>query len=402
MVQAAKGEPDGLGFIPEKAALEGRFKLAQSERVTDQAQEKLLLIATVDELLRHEIGLRETTDRGVDLVFPSQFTKERPDAPDIPGKQVIFTFGGPLNNIYATLAVRLSHSLLFERKAMWQNVAYYTAIGGGGCGIHLRELDEGSGELELFYDKETSMAVRIQFEAYVADHLRLRTIPGTVTRREIRVCAVCGYTMPEDLIRRRLDRGATTIRCPACEENVIGLLDEGPPATAAVNVAVAEMNRSADARRDQNIAATRLKGKIEANDYDVFLCYNSKDKEQVEAIGRRLKERGILPWLDAWDVRPGMRWQDALERQLKSIKSAAVFIGPKGSGPWQDLEIQQLLQQFASYKRPIIPVILEGRKGHLRLPGFLGLWHVVDMRQGEPHPFDQLVWGITGERQKFD
>ena len=97
----------------------------------------------MEELLRHEIALKEPTDRGADLVFPSQFTRERPDPPGIPGQQVVFTFEGPLYSIYATLAVRLSHSLLFQRKDMWQNVASYTATGGGRCGLHVRELDEG-------------------------------------------------------------------------------------------------------------------------------------------------------------------------------------------------------------------------------------------------------------------
>jgi len=292
MVQAAKEEPDGLGFIPEKTALEGDFRLAQSERVTDQAQEKLLLIATVEELLRHEIGLKEITDQDVHLVFPSrkyseimwlpevssqvrpwmpgrapqyfrivtpsQFTKERPDAPNIPGKRVLFSFEGPLNNIYATLAVRLSQSLLFKRDAMWQNVAYYTASDGGGCGIHLLELEEGRGELALFYDEQTTTTVRTQFEAYVGEHLRLRAIPGTVMRRVIRACAACGYVLPDDLVQLRLGRGATTIRCPACDETIISLQE--PSAAIAAHVVVAEMNRSADTRRDQDITATRLKG----------------------------------------------------------------------------------------------------------------------------------------------
>ena len=127
IVQAAKQEPDGLGFIPEEEALAGRFRLAESERVPDREQEKLLLIATVEELLRHEIALKEVTDRGVDLVFPSQFTRERPDAPEIPGTAVTFTFEGPLHSVYATLAVRLSQSRLFKRRDMWQNAASYAA-----------------------------------------------------------------------------------------------------------------------------------------------------------------------------------------------------------------------------------------------------------------------------------
>jgi GTPase SAR1 family protein len=395
MVQAARAEPDGLGFIAEEEALAGRFGLAESERIADRAQEKLLLIATVEELLRHEIALKEMTDRGVDLVFPSQFTRERPDAPDIPGKEVTFAFEGPIHNIYATLAVRLSHSTLFERRAMWQNAASYAATVGGMCGIHLRELEEGRGELVLFYDEQASRAIRSQFETYVAEHLRLRALPHSLTRRAIMACPECGYVLPEDLIRRRLDRGAATIRCPACDETDISLAEEP---VAPADVAVAEMNRSADERRDQNAAELRLKGKMETGDYDVFLCHNSKDKDTVMAIGERLKERGILPWLDAWEIRPGTRWQQILQKQIKSIKSAAVFIGPKGAGPWQDAEVEALLAEIARRKRPLIPVILEGRQGQPRLPPFLGIWHAVDMRQQSPDPFEQLVWGITGEQ----
>jgi small GTP-binding protein len=395
MVQAARAEPDGLGFIAEEEALAGRFALAESERIADKGQEKLLLIATVEELLRHEIALKEITDRGVDLVFPSQFTRERPDAPDIPGKEVTFAFEGPLHNVYATLAVRLSHSTLFRRQAMWQNAASYIATVGGMCGILLHEVEEGRGELILFYDEQASRTVRNYFETYVAKHLRLRALPGTLIRRALQVCSNCGYVLPEELVRRRLGRGAVTIRCPDCEETEISLTEE--PVTPA-DVAVAEMNRSADERRDQNAAELRLKGKMETGDYDVFLCHNSKDKKQVMAIGDRLKERGILPWLDAWEIRPGTRWQQELQRQIKSVKSAAVFIGPRGSGPWQELEVESLLGQIARRNRPIIPVILEGREGRPRLPGFLDVRHIVDMRQPDPDPFEQLVWGITGER----
>ena len=161
---------------------------------------------------------------------------------------------------------------------------------------------------------------------------------------------------------------------------------------------MAEMNRSADDQRDRNVAEARLRGKIETKDYDVFLCYNSQDRERVKAIGEQLKELGILPWLDVWEIRPGTRWQQELQKQIKSIKSAAVFIGPKGRGPWQDVEVEALLTQMVKRKCPIIPVILEGRQGQPAAPPFLGLLHVVDMRQPDPDPFKQLVWGITGEK----
>lgn len=396
LVLAAKDEPDGLGFIAEEEALDGRFRMAEDERIGDRAQEKLLLIATVEELLRHEIALKETTDRGVDLIFPSQFTRERPDAPNIAGKRVIFAFEGPLESIYATLAVRLSHSSLFRRQAMWQNAASYTATGGGTCGIHLREHEEGRGEVSVFYDEQAGEAVRLQFETYVFEHLQQRALPGTVARRRVRDCSECGWILPDDLVQGRLARDATTIRCPLCEKTVIGLAGEERPALA--EEAVAEMNRSADQRRDLNVATTRLKGKIETGDYDVFLCYNSTDKRTVVAVAERLRDRGILPWLDVWEIQPGVRWQPELRRRLKTMKSAAVFLGPKGPGPWQQLEVEAMLGQLGKRSCPVIPVILEGRRGQPRLPGFLNLLHVVDMRVSDPDPFEQLIWGITGKR----
>jgi WD40 repeat protein len=395
MVQAAKEEPDGLGFISEQDALEGRFRLPEQERVADHGQERLLLIATVEELLRHEIALKATTDRGVDLVFPSQFTRERPDAPDIPGKQAVFTFEGPLYSIYATLAVRLSHSTLFHRQAMWQNAASYTSTAGGTCGIHLRELEEGRGELALSFDHQAGPVARAQFQTYVAEHLQLQAVPGTFTQRQIRACPNCDFVLPEDLIERRVNRGATTIQCPACEESVISLTEEP---RALPEAAVAAMNRSADNQRDRNVAEVRLRGKIQTKDYDVFLCYSSRDRERVKAVGEQLKELGLLPWLDVWELQPGTRWQRELAKQLRSIKSAAVFIGPRGSGPWQELEVENLLIRMAKQKCRIIPVILEGRQGQPQLPPFLDALHVVDMRQPDPDPFRQLVWGITGEK----
>ena len=147
-----------------------------------------------------------------------------------------------------------------------------------------------------------------------------------------------------------------------------------------------------------NPAETRPKDKREISDYDVFLCHNSKDKPQVMAIGERLRERGILPWLDIWEIRPGSRWQQELRRVIRSVKTVAVFIGPGGAGPWQELEVESLLGEFAKRGKPIIPVILEGRQGSPRLPAFLSVWHKVDMRNPSPDPFEQLVWGITGER----
>jgi hypothetical protein len=62
----------------------------------------------------------------------------------------------------------------------------------------------------------------------------------------------------------------------------------------------------------------------------------------------------------------------------------------------------RLIATVEELLRHEIPVILEGRQGQPQLPPFLSLLHLVDMRQPDPDPFRQLVWGITGEKSPAD
>ncbi|MHC4742837.1 MAG: leucine-rich repeat domain-containing protein, partial [Planctomycetota bacterium] len=102
--------------------------------------------------------------------------------------------------------------------------------------------------------------------------------------------------------------------------------------------------------------------------FDVFLCHNSEDKPAVKRVGKELQTRGLKVWLDEWEVRPGLPWQQALEDQIENIKSAAVFVGDSGLGPWQNMERMAFLSEFASRKCPVIPVILKNSKKKPRLP----------------------------------
>ncbi|MBD3218334.1 MAG: TIR domain-containing protein [candidate division Zixibacteria bacterium] len=132
--------------------------------------------------------------------------------------------------------------------------------------------------------------------------------------------------------------------------------------------------------------------------YDVFLCHNSEDKPIVKKIGRELKRRGMNPWLDEWELQPGLPWQDSIEEQIEKIKSAAVFVGKSGLGPWQRAEIRGLLSQFVDRSIPVIPVILSTAPKKPKLPLFLREMTWVDFRVDNPDPINRLIWGITGEK----
>jgi hypothetical protein len=141
-----------------------------------------------------------------------------------------------------------------------------------------------------------------------------------------------------------------------------------------------------------------LEQKRERGEYDVFLCHNSEDKPAVKQIGELLIENRVVPWLDEWDLRPGLPWQRALEAQIEQIKSAAVFVGESGFGPWQDMELEALLREFVVRHCPVIPVILSVCGNVPHLPTFLRGFTWVDFRKSTPEPVGRLIWGITGKR----
>jgi hypothetical protein len=71
--------------------------------------------------------------------------------------------------------------------------------------------------------------------------------------------------------------------------------------------------------------------------FDIFLCHNSQDKQFVKEIAEQLITRGFRPWLDEWELQPGRRWQKTLENEIDNIRTAAIFVGESGFGPWQNL-----------------------------------------------------------------
>jgi len=136
--------------------------------------------------------------------------------------------------------------------------------------------------------------------------------------------------------------------------------------------------------------------------FDVFLSHNSRDKPAVIALAKRLKAQGLKVWLDAWELRPGHPWQEALEQIIETAKTAAVLVGGDGFGPWHNLEIRGCLSEFAEKGKMVIPVLLPSCPVEApKLPFFLKQLTWVDLRDGkEEEGLHRLIWGITGEKTK--
>jgi hypothetical protein len=192
----------------------------------------------------------------------------------------------------------------------------------------------------------------------------------------------------------RLKQAITPARVPLPERSMQSAAPISPAAPTRDLAAEAEAERKAtEATRAQEVARRRAAG-----DFDVFLCHNWADKPAVKKIAHELMARGIVPWLDEWELPPGRPWQPLLEQQIANIKSAAVFVGSAGIGPWQEQEINGFLRQFVRRSSPVIPVLLENAPATPALPLFLVAMTWVDFRLRDPDPLERLVWGITGIR----
>ena len=390
IVNAARDEPDGLGCILESKVIELDFAIPSTARVPTPRQERLLVLATLEELIQNELVLREHTEDGVQLVFPAAYRRDLPASEAPKGNGSVFRFEGPVDNVYATLIVRLTRSNRFTRRATWQSAARFAAD-TGECTVFLKTEGEGKAELWIGYDGMPAV-LRTQFERFIHAHLQRWAIPGTVIRERQYSCPEDDTAFTPEQVEQVRSRGRVRILCPVCEKYV-SLRDDYEP-TAGADHSTAAMDQSADVGRKKAAASTVLRGKEEVAEFDVFLCHNAEDKPAVRGLAQQLRERGLRPWLDELELRPGLPWQEVLEEQIQRIPAAAVIVGSH-VGPWQDQELAAFMRQFVRRRCPVIPVLLLGVE-RPELPPFLDGMTWVDLAASDPDPLDQLEWGITG------
>lgn len=248
IIFAAKQEPDGMGSILEDDIRNANFLIPKEHRIENKEVEKLLLLATIEDLLFHEIAFREPSEQGQLLVFPSQLTRENPELPNPSGKEVIYEFEGPTLNIYATLIVRLARSNIFVMKDIWKNAVTFVSKDNGNCGLYLTEIEEGRGSIGLFYTPETSALLRYQFDDYIHTHLARRALPDSIRRQQLLVCPnqTCRNPINKQVLEKRMERGFDWIMCSICdtriEINVSSALSSTatPPITADIDKAAAQ------------------------------------------------------------------------------------------------------------------------------------------------------------------
>lgn len=116
--------------------------------------------------------------------------------------------------------------------------------------------------------------------------------------------------------------------------------------------------------------------------YDIFISYNSKDRDIVEIFVKALPKLQLSPFLDLWDLTPGKPWQEELESALSRSKHIAIFIGKDGLGRWQNEEMRVALEHSLKHNDvTVIPILLPDADIN-SVPAFLSRLTWVDFREG--------------------
>ena len=195
--------------------LTGNIAFTGFERLP-HGEELLVLEGTAELLIRHDLGFREMGY----LVFPSQINLTRQAAVQAhPRTEVSYRFSGSIETIYASLVVRLNYTDYFRREDQWKYAVEFSR-GGNQLGFSMRQIEEGTGELEIYFQMGISEFDRVTFIHFVTDHLRAK---GIDIQEQIRLyCPNCSKEVTNrEAIEARIRDRKLDILCQFCDTAVV-------------------------------------------------------------------------------------------------------------------------------------------------------------------------------------
>jgi len=171
VIRTLQADEHQRGCLIEERVLKGDLMYESSMERLEGDEERFVLLAMHQTLVERGLCLRQPTTQGNLLVFPSYYRRERPEQVKSPSVLVNYRFTGFLDEIYATLVVRLHHSDAFDQDQLWRYAADLKTKTGKQLGIKLDRAGPGVGNLKVYFDAAVSMEEKIIFSKYVHEHL---------------------------------------------------------------------------------------------------------------------------------------------------------------------------------------------------------------------------------------
>jgi len=136
--------------------------------------------------------------------------------------------------------------------------------------------------------------------------------------------------------------------------------------------------------------------------FDIFLCHNTEDKEEVRKLNDLLKGSGLKTWFDEEQIEPGDIWQEKLEEAIGNVRACAIIVGDSGFGPWQAKELRAFISEFDNQDSLLIPVLVGEHEFIPKLPIFLKQYQYLDLRSKKFSDAYRLVGRLSRQTMVGD
>lgn len=224
VVRQVRKHPQQLGCIRESDLLMGHLDFQDLQRLPPE-DESVILRALLEILISRAWCLRQPDGDSHQLIFPSYYLRKRPVKPGHPQPFVTYRFSGSVDEIYATLVVRLHHTDAFETAQLWKDAADFKTQMGKMLGVQLVREAEGQSRLEIYFGPEVEEDTRALLLRYVQDHLVAAAIDVVRLRHYFcgnKKCDVYGQPFESRaLIDAALrPNGKRKVFCPCCGKEI--------------------------------------------------------------------------------------------------------------------------------------------------------------------------------------
>jgi small GTP-binding protein len=224
VIRTLRSAENDLGVLPLRSIAEGKLiyqsigrdgASVEMKRLPP-AEERVVLGEMERQLERRGLCLRQ----GDKLVFPSHCGRDRPAVLEHPSVFVSYAVKGFLDDIYATLVVKLADSESFQLKELWRDAADFVTLGGDHhMGIKLTRESGSDGDVSVYFGKGVTPEEQVIFANYI--HAHLLTSCELAQRLRHYVCPKCHAPKgnPEVLMKKLLrDKVNADTECDDCGE----------------------------------------------------------------------------------------------------------------------------------------------------------------------------------------
>jgi hypothetical protein len=224
VIRTLRQEPSGLGYLPLRSIADAKLSFqtvrhdggVENVKRLPEPEEKIVLREMERQLEDRGLCLRQ----GDKLVFPSHCGRDRPFPHYQPTVFVSYAVEGYLDDIYATLVVKLADSESFTLVELWRDAAdFATLLGGHHMGITLTRDAATKGEISVYFAPRVTKQEQVIFANYIHAHLDAKS--EHVLRLRHYVCPYCHTPKgnPEVLMQKLLARKElATVECDRCEK----------------------------------------------------------------------------------------------------------------------------------------------------------------------------------------